>query len=161
MSFKNFRSASLITEAYENIKANDYAIISVNENWKEIEKELSDYLFYKVGKIPSYKSNTSTELRESYIIINNNNKEFKKDMINISNKYNQSNLLFNENKNSYLISSSNDINDYPGFGKIGVQIKLDFDIFNESGTLNKLPIDQQSIENGLNIIFPTEHSFKQ
>jgi len=162
MSFKDFKRGSLILEAYNNIKANNYAIITISENEKlNLEKELKDknYKFFNIKKIPTYKTSTETILKESYIVISDD-KNFLDSIIKISENFNQDNILISENRKEYIISTSKNINSYPGFGKIGVKIELSFNIFNESGQLSDLDIKEKNIENGLNIVFPTEFEFK-
>ena len=161
MSFKDFKKETLIQEAYNNIKANNYAIVTISENEKlNLEKELKEnnYVFFNINKIPTYKTSTEAILKESYIVISSD-KNFSDSITKISEKFNQDNLLISENRKNYLISSSKNIDSYPGFGKIGVKVELDFNIF-DNGKLNPLSLKEKSIEHGLGIIFPTEFEFK-
>lgn len=154
MKFKNFRNEKTLTEAYKNLNEN-YAIISGVQ-----AEDLKEYKSYK-AQIVLYKGKNSTEIKEGFIVINSSKAaaEFKQDMIDLGSRYNQNNFRLYENKSNYLISTNLNPDGYPGFGKIGVHQTLDFDIFSESGELNPLKTAEKSLEEGLDIVFPTEQFF--
>lgn len=155
MKFKNFRNDEVLIEAYNNLTHN-YAIISGVE-----AQDLKEYQVYKINNAQVYISKSDIELKESFVVINSSKtaEDFKQDMMDLSTKYNQNNFRLCEHNTNYLISTNLTPNGYPGYGKIGVHQELDFNIFNESGELNSLPVKEKSLEEGLDIIFPTEQFF--
>lgn len=159
MKFKNYRDENAVVEAYNNLTDN-YAIIS--GDIKKLQMDLKEFSLYRV-QAPTFKSKSITENIESYVVINLpsskfSNKEFKQKLIETATEHNQGNIRLFENDKNYLISTSLDAHAYPGYGKIGVQVELSFDLFNKSKQLNELVPFSEDIEN-LNIVFPTEDSF--
>ncbi len=155
MNFKNFRNDKIVIEAQENL-SNNYAVIS--GDLEIIKNSLSEYTLYKIDNIPTYKSKTLIENKNSYLVINTgDSKVFKEKIIEVAVEHNQNNIRLFEGGSNYLISTNLDIHAYPGYGKIGVQIELNFDLFNNRA-LTPLPEFTESVEEGLNIIFPTENT---
>ena len=153
MNFKTFNNNKTLTEAISEINNSDFAILPISENIKNLE-----YKFFKLDKIQSYLTHSDLELTEVYLIINEDNDPgFKQEMLKIAEKYSASNIRLYENDKSYLISTNTDPEKYPGFGKIGVEIELDSII--SEGKLTDLPTRERSLEEGLNLVFPTDNSF--
>lgn len=98
-------------------------------------------LGYSVTKIfgvglENYKSDNEIEVQEeSYIVIDIEDKgKLKADLIKLGEKFNQDAITFQEKGGDYyLISSNHCTKSYPGFGKIGKEVKLGKPIYGKKG----------------------------
>jgi len=86
--------------------------------------------------IENYNSSNPIEVKEeSYLVINiNNDKNFKKNIINLGTEFEQDSITYQEKDSSYFLISTNTCTDgYPGEGKIGIEILLGNSIFGKDG----------------------------
>ncbi len=154
MGFRDFLGTGMLFEAFQHAdEVSSYAIISSDDIFN-LTRDLQEYQTFRAD-LEHYTNKTHTEIKESFIVFNNGMDNFQNEMQKLAEKHNQSSIRFYEYKGNCLISCNEDINKYPGFGKIGVKISLEENFFNEHGQVNKLTIKPKSIEEGLGIIFPT------
>lgn len=142
MSFKKYKSNKALNEAFKNLTEN-YAIIST----KVPEKLLEEFSLYRTN-IELCTNKFETELKEVFIVLDVTQEVIQKIVEGWDDKF-----VIHKNNKSHLISSNDNINSYPGFGKSGVEVLVP-DLFNESG-------EQQAVlpktEDG--VLFPTEFNF--
>jgi len=86
--------------------------------------------------IENYKSDNEIEVKEeSYLVINlKDDKNFKQKLIDFGSEFEQDSITYqNKDSDYYLISTNECEEGYPGFGKIGVEVKLGKPIFGKDG----------------------------
>lgn len=87
--------------------------------------------------IENYKTSEAKEVQEeSFLVVDLKDKgNLKENLINLGKKYDQDSITYQNYKNGeyYLISSNTCSNSYPGFGKVGIMIKLGKAIFGKKG----------------------------
>jgi len=86
--------------------------------------------------IENYKSPNEIEVKEeSYLVINlKDDKGFKENLIKLGTEFEQDSITYQEKDGDYYLISSNTCEEgYPGFGEIGVEIKLGKPIYGKDG----------------------------
>ena len=86
--------------------------------------------------IENYKSTNAIEVEEdSFFVVNYQDKgDLKKRLIKFGEEFEQDSITFSKASGEYYLISTNKCpTGYPGFGKIGVEVKLGKPIFSENG----------------------------
>jgi len=86
--------------------------------------------------IENYKSGNEIEVKEeSYLVINlKDDKNFKQKLIDFGSEFEQDSITYQNKDGDYYLISTNECEEgYPGFGKIGVEVKLGKPIFGKDG----------------------------
>jgi len=86
--------------------------------------------------IENFKSDNEIEVKEeSYLVVNiKDKKNFKQKLIELGSEFEQDSITYQNKDGVYYLISTNECEEgYPGFGKIGVEVKLGKPIFGKDG----------------------------